>query len=208
MGSTSSSGTRTRRPARTFAGGAAAVAIAAVTTLGSPAVSNAQLPPPAPPEITATVDGNDVALNLKDPNRGLEHALTFCTAAILDVAKAVPLLPGLVTGELPPLDQIDPAVFAWGPALDPTNALARERNWQVTDLPVGFYAAVGVCINPNITKPAIDFAPVLIGSPIELGSSTLQLGSAVLDTPGALSAILTLVGVDTGSLGGSSGSAG
>lgn len=58
---------------------------------------------------------------------------------------------------------------------------------------------------PNITDPAVDFEPVFVGNKVGLGSSVLDLGSAVVGTPGAIGGILELLGVDTGSLG-SSGS--
>ncbi|MGW0173807.1 hypothetical protein ACWDUM_08170 [Rhodococcus sp. NPDC003322] len=193
---------RWKTMAATMAG--TATAVLAVSAMAAPTAS-AQIPPPAPPAISTTVDGNHLTIKLSDPNSGLAHALTFCTAALVNPAKAVPLIPALAGGTLPPLDQIDPAVFQWGPSATTTNALVRERTYEVPDVPVGVYVALGVCINPNITNPAVDFEPVFVGSPIEVGSAVLDLGSAVAGTPGAIEAILDLIGVDTGSLGGSAG---
>ncbi|MFC4603997.1 hypothetical protein [Rhodococcus kronopolitis] len=210
---------RTTRVRRTIAATAAAATVAGAAALSLPATASAQaLPPPEPPVLTATLVDNDLTLELDDPNRGLAQALTVCTAALLNAEKAIPLLPDIAAGTIPPLDQIDPALFQWGPSLEVTSALVRKRTYQVDDIPPGVYVALGVCVNPNITQPALDFKPVLVGSKIELGSSVLNIGSAVIDTPGAFSAILTLLGIDTGSLGsagsgdggstGSTGSAG
>lgn len=209
---TSASAGRVRR---TLATTAAAATVAGTAILSLPATASAQVPPPAPPVLTTTLVDDDLTINLVDPNRGLPQALTVCTAALLNAEKAIPLLPDIAAGTIPPLDEIDPALFQWGPSLEVTSALVRERTYQVNDIPPGVYVALGVCVNPNITQPAIDFEPVLVGSKVELGSSVLNLGSAVIDTPGAFGAILTLLGVDTGSLGsagsgdgGSSGSSG
>ena len=184
--------------------GAAAVALA-VSLLAAPAAS-AQIPPPEPPEITTTVDGNSVTIDLVDPNRGISHLLTACTAALVNPAKGVNLIPAIASGTLPPISEIDPAVFEWGPSLLTTNAAIRERTYELGEIPSGVYVAVGFCINPNITNPAVDFEPVFVGGTIEVGSAVLDLGSAVVETPGALTAVLELLGIDTGSLGSAEGS--
>lgn len=194
--------TRTTAPSKRWAAtlSGTAVAVLAVSLAATPTAS-AQIPPPEAPTITTTVDGNQVTIDLQDPNRGLAHALTACTAALVDPAKAVNLIPAIAAGTIPPISEIDPEVFTWGPSLVTTNALVRQRTYDVGEIPAGIYIALGICINPNITNPAIDFEPVLVGNKIELGSAVIDLGSTVIDTPGALAAILDLLGIDTGSLG-------
>lgn len=186
---------------RALAGIATVAAVAGASTLAAPATASAA-PGAQPPVITTSVDGNTVSLNLADPNTGLANALVTCTPALIDVAKAVPLLPDLAAGTFPPLDSIDPAMFAWGPVFAGTNAINRNVTWQIPDVPNGVYVAIGVCVRPSaITSPGIAFTPVLVGSPIQVGSAVLDLGSVVVGTPGAVSAILELLGIDTGSLG-------
>ncbi len=192
-----------RRIGATLAG--TAVTALAAGLIAAPTASAQIIPAPAPPTITTTVDGNDVTIELVDPNRGVQHLTTVCTAALVNPVKGVNLIPAIAAGTLPPLDEIDPAVFQWGPSTTTTNAANRERTYDVDDVPAGIYVAVGFCINPNITNPAVDFEPVFVGNKIELGSSVLDLGSAVVGTPGAIGGILELLGIDTGSLG-SSGS--
>lgn len=201
MGNEAKTRSRGRRM-RTLAGAVATAAVA-VTMLAMPATASAA-PTVQKPTMTTTLDGSNLTINLQDPHAGLDHLLTVCTTALLNAEKAIPLLPGVVSGQLPPLDQIDPALFQWGPSLDVTNALARGKTYHVNGLPAGIYVALGVCINPtNLGKPAFDYKPVLVGSPIALGSSALGLGSTVLGTPGAPNAVLTLLGIDAGSLSGS-----
>ncbi|TQF69017.1 hypothetical protein FK531_09535 [Rhodococcus spelaei] len=198
--------------------GFAATASLALTLLGAPVAAAAPdpasvLPEPVAPTLTTTVDGNHLTIHLVNPNTSLAHIATVCTAALINPAKGVALLPDLAAGTIPPLDQLDPAIFQWGPALNVMTRFVSQRTWEVEDVPAGVYVAIGVCTNPNVTKAAVDFKPVFVGSKIEVGSSVIQLGSAVVDTPGAVGAVLALLGIDTGSLGsaggeGSSGSAG
>ncbi|GAB2632289.1 hypothetical protein GCM10027068_09090 [Prescottella soli] len=145
------------------------------------------------------MDGNDLTITLTDPNTS--QRLTTCTAALVSVDKAIPLLPSLATGTLPPLSEIDPSVFAWGPSLTTTNFLTRERTYQVTDVPTGIYLTLGICT--NLGGVAVDYAPTFIGPTVQVGSAAIQLGSTVIETPGAVAAILELLGIDTGSLGSS-----
>ncbi|MFD1812736.1 hypothetical protein [Rhodococcus gannanensis] len=196
----------TTRSGRTAAALAGALGLASAFTLITAPAASAQIPPPEPPSITTTVEGNDVTIDLVDPNRGISHLLTACTAALVNPVKGVNLLPAIAAGTLPPISEIDPAVFEWGPSLLTTNAATRERTYELGEIPSGVYVAVGFCINPNITNPSVDFEPVFVGGTIEVGSAVLDLGSAVVETPGALAAVLDLLGIDTGSLGSAGGS--
>lgn len=185
----------------------AAVAAAAIAA-ATPAIAGAEpveavVPAPEAPTLATAVDGNDLTITLTDPN--VTQRLTTCTAALISVEKALPLLPDLATGTFPPLSEIDPSMFTWGPGL-PTSGLNRERTYNVTDVPTGIYVTVGVCT--SLGGVAADFAPTFIGPTIQVGSAAIQLGSTVIDTPGALDAILGLLGIDTGSLGSSEGSLG
>ncbi|MGW4477794.1 hypothetical protein [Rhodococcus triatomae] len=170
--------TRSKKVAATLSG--AAVAAVAVTLTAAPTAS-AQGAVPAAPTITATADGTDVTISLDDPNSGIEHALTGCSAVLIDPVKAVPLLPSLVAGEFPPLDQIDPAILAWGPGLPPTSALDRTQTYVATGIPAGVHLAVGVCVNTLApSDPGVAFTPVFVGGPLEIGSSVLDAGSSVI----------------------------
>ncbi|MFD1814714.1 hypothetical protein [Rhodococcus gannanensis] len=155
----------------------AAVAAVAVTLTATPTAS-AQGAAPAAPTITATTNGAKVTIDLDDPNSGIEHALTGCSALLVDPLKAAPLLPSLISGTFPPLEDIDPAILAWGPGLPPTTALDRTWTYVTPDLPAGIYLAVGVCVNTLAPgDPGVAFTPVFVGGPLEIGSSVLESGS-------------------------------
>ncbi|WP_430334536.1 hypothetical protein [Rhodococcus sp. ACT016] len=182
----------------------AAAAAAAAMVAAAPAVAGAEpieeaVAAPEAPTLTTAVDGNDLTITLTDPNTS--QRLTTCTAALVSVDKAIPLLPDLAAGTLPPLSEIDRSVFAWGPSLTTTNALNRERTYEVADVPTGIYVTLGFCT--NLGGVAADYAPTFIGPTLGIGSAVITLGSTVIDTPGAVSAILQLLGIDTGSLGSS-----
>jgi len=186
----------------TFAGATTTAVAMAFAFAAAPSASAAPLiPPPAKPSITATANSDHVTVQLNDPNSGLAQVATFCTAALIDVTKAVPLLPALVTGVFPPLNSIDPGLFTWGPSLDVTSALLRQRTYDIPGVRPGIYLALGVCANPNITHPAVAYQPVFVGSKVQQGSAALGLGSSVITTPGALPAVLAILGA--GSLSGS-----
>lgn len=179
----------------------AAAATAAAIVAAAPAIAGAEpieqaVAAPEPPTLTTAVNGNDLTITLTDPNT---NKLTTCTAALLRVDKAIPLLPALETGTFPPLSDIDPSVFAWGPSLTTTNLTTRERTYQLDDVPTGIYVTLGICTNTG--GVATDYASTFIGPTLGVGSAAIQLGSAVIDTPGALAALLGLLGIDAGSLG-------
>lgn len=194
---------------RALVGGTAAATLAGAVVLGLPGTASAaSANAPEKPTITTTVDGNTVDFEMADPNTGFRQALTTCSPALIDIEKAIPLLPSIADGTLPPLEDIDPAMFAWGPRIAATSVAGRNFSEPIPDVPNGIYLAIGVCLNPAaLSEPAIAFTPVFVGSPINVGSAALGLGSGVLATPGGLGAVLGLLGIDTGSLG-SLGSAG
>ncbi|WP_018178204.1 hypothetical protein [Jongsikchunia kroppenstedtii] len=189
------------RRATTFAAAAATAVTIAFTFSATPSATAAPLiPPPAKPSINVTTNADHVTIQLGDPNTGLAQVATFCTAALIDIAKAVPLLPSLVTGVLPPLNSIDPALFTWGPSLQVTSALQRQRTYDIPGVRPGIYLGLGICVNPDILHPAVEYKPVFVGSKVQQGSAALGLGSSVITTPGALPAVLAILGA--GSLSG------
>ncbi|WFR73253.1 hypothetical protein P9209_05760 [Prescottella defluvii] len=175
-------------PARTSRGQFARTAVAAAATAAAmvvvaPAIAGAApieaaVAGPAAPTLSTAVDGNDLTITLTDPNTS--QRLTTCTAALVSVDKAIPLLPALATGTLPPLSEIDPGVFAWGPSLTTTNFVTRERTYQLTDVPTGIYLTLGICT--NLGGVAADYAPTFIGPTVQVGSAAIQLGSTVIET--------------------------
>ncbi|MGF7121632.1 hypothetical protein [Rhodococcus sp. AG1013] len=48
---------------------------------------------------------------------------------------------------------------------------------------------------------AVDYAPTFIGPTLQVGTAGILPGSTVIETKGAVAAILQLLGTDTGSLG-------
>lgn len=189
------------RRVTTFAGATAAAVAMTFTFATAPSASAAPLiPPPAKPTINVTSNADHVTIQLNDPNSGIGHIATFCTAALIDIAKAVPLLPSLVTGVLPPLNSIDPALFTWGPSLQTTSVLLRQRTYEISGVKPGIYLGLGICVNPDILHPAVEYKPVFVGSKVQQGSAALGLGSSVITTPGALPAVLAILGA--GSLSG------
>ncbi len=183
----------------------AAAATAAAMVAAAPAIAGADpladaVAAPEPPMFTTAVDGNDVTITLTDLNTDQS---TTCTAALVNVDKATPLLPALAAGTFPPLSEIDPSVFTWGPSSTTTDFTERERTYQVDDVPTGFYATVGICTNTG--GVASDYALSLIGPSLGLGSAG-SLGSTGSST-GSLGSSVHPDGA-TGSLGSSAGSLG
>lgn len=198
--------TRTKRLATTLAGMAAAVL--AMTLISAPAASAAPLEV-LQPDLTTTVDGNTVKLDLVDPHPtavlpiNAPHYATVCVAGLVLPGEASDLLPALVSGQVPDLREIPESIYGGLPGLIVSTTFSRGGSKTFTDIPAGIYIGVAACFNPvaSGSNTTTDIEPVFVGSPIEVGSAAIELGSTMIQTEGALEALLTLLGVDTGSVG-------
>ena len=183
----------------------AAAATAAAMVAGAPAIAGAEptdeaalVSAPAAPTLAATVDGHKLQITLTDPNTGPGQASTVCTPALVNIKKAIPLLPAIADGTLPPLSELEDGVLAWGPG-KPTSFAQREQTYDVPDMRTDVYIALGSCFNVKGTAAA--YTPVYIGPKILIGSAVVSVGSAAIQTPGVVAALLGMLGLDTGSLG-------
>src|SRR5699024_8586850 len=129
-----------------------------------------------PPVLDTAVHDNTVTLRVIDPHSGAANALTTCYPVLVDIRDAIPLAPVIAGGQTPTLEQLRPALY-WGPAIPGTAAGARDRTWEIADVPSGFYLAAAVCVSPRSGASDPALSPVLVGSSLQLGSAAVGLGS-------------------------------
>lgn len=170
-----------------------AATLASAATVGAlglvaPATASAATKANAP-EISATLDGNDLTFTIKDPNTGL---LDGCAGGLVDAARGVEVADKLEN--LKDVNNIvallNSGVLKGSPAI--TTAIFRTSQQTVHDLPNGVYVVVAACAGVN-KDTAVGLKPVIVPSGIGSTASVLDLGSTVLENPQALPIFLKLM---------------
>ncbi|MDI9914043.1 hypothetical protein [Rhodococcus sp. IEGM 1379] len=152
-----------------------AVAVAAATVGGaaliSPAIASAAV---TAPEVTFTVDGNDMSLTVVNNNSTANGALApRCQALVVNALEAANIADD-------PSKLLDPTVVVYPHVADLQSLFGVPAGETVTmpvaDVPDGMYAVIGACIDPTVIpiKPAFGTPQlVTIGNPfggIDMGS--------------------------------------